>query len=137
VDASIQMLLIIMLLYLSLSSNIKWINKIWGGYNFFLWRLNSLFYCHRDCNLYRWVEFYYLLKTKFKIINDYNIVLKILSNLLKINMIRDCHHDQGSLILKRSWSGITDTEDNRDLWSYLPKRLLLILKIIMISDYWY
>ena len=41
------------------------------------------------------------------------------------------NHNQGSLILKRSWSGITNTEDNRDLWSYLHKRLL-ILKIIVI-----
>ena len=41
------------------------------------------------------------------------------------------NHNQGSLILKRSWSGITNTKDNRDLCSYLYKRLL-ILKIIVI-----
>jgi hypothetical protein len=49
------------------------------------------------------------------------------------NIDTEDKHDQGLL----SWSGIIDTEDNRDLWLYLHKRLSLILKIIMINDYWY
>ena len=67
------------------------------------------------------------------------MILEIISYLLKIMlilkiiMIRDCHYNQGSLILKRSWSGITDTEDNRDLWSYLHKRLLILKIMVIIS----
>jgi hypothetical protein len=59
------------------------------------------------------------------------VIIDTEDNIISIedNTDTEYNHDQRL----PSWSGITDTEDNRDLWSYLYKRLPILKIMVIIS----